>query len=61
MINKKYKINMDGTFLIKSRGGFSQTPWITTKKKGIHAFVGYILQLYISCGHFFKNYFAPLK
>ena len=52
---------MDGTFLIKSRGGFSQTPWITAKKKEIHAFVGYSLQLYISCGHFFKNYFAPLK
>ena len=52
---------MDGTFLIKSRGGCSQTHWITTKEKGIHAFVGYSLKLYISCGHFFKNYFAPLK
>ena len=43
------------TFLIKSRGSCSQTPWITTKKRGIHAFVGYSLQHYISCGHFFKK------
>ena len=52
---------MDGTFLIKSRGGCSQAPWITTKEKGIHAFVGYSLQLYISCGYFFLNNFFLLK